>query len=66
MFDSVQVEDMISYKCKTWIVFVDDQKSIGESDISTVKTISPSLNCTHLPNNQYSYLSKTINQDTFF
>ena len=40
MFDSVQVEDMISYKSKIRIVFVDDQKSIGESDISTVKTIT--------------------------
>ena len=40
VFDSLQVQDMISYKSKIWIVFVAEQKSIGESDISTVKTIT--------------------------
>jgi len=40
MFLTLQVEGMISYKSKIWIVFVAEQKNIGESYISTVKTIT--------------------------
>jgi hypothetical protein len=51
---------------KNWKVSVAKQKNIGVGDIFTVKTISPSLNCTNLLINQYFFLSKAIIQDTFF